>query len=250
MPTKQPKRTSARSLLGILTPSSNTALEPLTSALLSQVEGVSAHFSRFRVTQITLDEQGLGQFDLTPILDAAQLLADAQVDLIGWSGTAAGWLGFEQDERLCAAIQAATGIRATTSILALNEVLSRMGIHRIGLVSPYTADVQQRIQANYAAAGIDCIAERHLEISDNFSFSEVSPDTLTECVREVAAAKPQAILLYCTNLRSAQLAAQWEQAFGIPVIDTTSTVIWKMLRELGRDASQIKGWGRFFQEAN
>lgn len=239
----------SRTLLGVLTPSSNTALEPLTSALLDQAKGVSAHFSRFRVTKITLDEQGLSQFDLEPIINAAQLLADAKVNMIGWSGTAAGWLGFEQDIHLCAAIEEATGIKATSSILALNEVLNRLGIKRIALVSPYTDDVQQKIIANYQEIGIECMAERHLDISDNFSFSEVDAATLTECVTEVAKTSPQAILLYCTNLRSAQLADEWEQHLGIPVIDTTSTVLWKMLRETGFDSSQIQGWGRFFQEA-
>ncbi|WP_432696570.1 maleate cis-trans isomerase family protein [Marinobacterium sp. YM272] len=238
-----------RTLLGVLTPSSNTALEPLTSQLLSQADGVSAHFSRFRVTQITLDEKGLNQFDQTPVLEAARLLADARVDMIGWSGTAAGWLGFEQDQRLCAAIEEVTGIRATSSILALNEVLNRLGISRIALVSPYTDDVQQRIIDNYRDIGIDCVAERHLDISDNFSFSEVTTDTLTDSVQQVAEAAPQAILLYCTNLRSAQLAEEWERRFGIPVIDTTSTVVWKMLRETGYDTTGIQGWGRFFQEA-
>ncbi|MCI4429672.1 MAG: Asp/Glu/hydantoin racemase, partial [Burkholderiales bacterium] len=40
--------------LGVLTPSSNTALEPLTSALAAAVPGCSAHFSRFKVTEISL----------------------------------------------------------------------------------------------------------------------------------------------------------------------------------------------------
>lgn len=74
---------------GVLTPSSNTALEPLTCAMLADIEPVSAHFSRFRVTQISLEPEALGQFDDRPILAAAKLLADAKVDVIGWSGTSA-----------------------------------------------------------------------------------------------------------------------------------------------------------------
>ena len=52
-----------RILLGILTPSSNTALEPLTSAIVGGLPGVSAHFARFTVTEISLKDQALGQFD-------------------------------------------------------------------------------------------------------------------------------------------------------------------------------------------
>lgn len=242
-------QSQSRRLLGVLTPSSNTALEPLTDALLAQAKGVSAHFSRFRVTRITLDDGGLGQFDPAPILEAASLLADAHVNTIGWSGTAAGWMGFDQDVELCRLINEHTGIQATSSILALNEILQKMAVRKIAIVSPYTDDVQQRIIANYQSIGIDTVAERHLDISDNFSFSEVTPATLRNCVADVAAKSPDAILLYCTNLRSADQAADWEAEFGIPVIDTTSTVIWKMLAQTGFETQSITGWGRFFQEA-
>lgn len=238
----------SRTLLGVLTPSSNTALEPLTSALVAGLPGVSAHFSRFSVTRITLDDAALGQFDDSKILAAAQLLADARVDVIGWSGTAAGWMGFEQDRRLCARIEEATGIRATTSILALNEILERSGRRRFGLVSPYTADVQGRIIDNYAREGFECVADSRLDISENFAFSEVDADTLTRQVREVAAAKPDAIATYCTNLRAAHLVPHWEAELGIPVFDTVSTVVWSMLRMTGHDPARIGGWGRLFQE--
>ena len=52
-----------RVLLGMLTPSSNTALEPLTSAMLGGLPEVSVHFGRFRVTEISLKDAALGQFD-------------------------------------------------------------------------------------------------------------------------------------------------------------------------------------------
>ena len=49
--------------LGMLTPSSNTVLEPMTQAMLVNLPGVSAHFSRFRVTEISLALPALDQFD-------------------------------------------------------------------------------------------------------------------------------------------------------------------------------------------
>jgi maleate cis-trans isomerase len=90
-----------RILLGMLTPSSNTVLEPVTSAMVSGLPEVSAHFGRFRVTEISLKDQALGQFGDEPILEAARLLADARVDVIAWNGTSSGWLGFEADRTLC-----------------------------------------------------------------------------------------------------------------------------------------------------
>jgi maleate cis-trans isomerase len=65
-----------RTLIGMLTPSSNTVLEPVTSAMLAGLPEVSAHFGRFRVTEIALSEKALAQFDDEEILGAAALLAD------------------------------------------------------------------------------------------------------------------------------------------------------------------------------
>lgn len=234
--------------MGVLTPSSNTALEPLTSAMVAKVPGVSAHFARFTVTEISLKQASLAQFDDSKILEAARLLADARVDVICWSGTSSSWLGFERDRQLCARITEVTGIPATTSVLALNEVLGLAGAKTLGLVTPYVPDVQQRIMANYQSIGVDCNAERHLNISINFDFSEVEPDTLARLAREVAVAKPDAITMLCTNLRSTQLVEALERELEIPIFDSSATVVWKALKLMGVDTRQVQGWGRMFRE--
>lgn len=235
--------------LGVLTPSSNTALEPLTQALLAGLPDASAHFSRFKVTQIALDAGALGQFDDSKILAAAELLADAKLQVIGWSGTAAGWMGFDQDRRLCERITGLTGIPATTAVLALNELLALRGIRRLALVTPYTQDVQERIVANYRAIGIEVVAERHLSIRDNHAFGLVQPAQLRQLIGEVAQARPQAIATYCTNLRAAPLADEVERSLDIPLLDTVSTTVWGMLRAAGISPAAVTGWGRLFQWA-
>lgn len=232
--------------LGVLTPSSNTALEPLTSAIVGTLPGVSAHFSRFRVTEISLSEAALGQFDDSKILAAAELLADAKVDAIGWSGTAAGWLGFERDRQLVERIRERTGIVATTAILALNELMALKGIRRLALVTPYTSDVQARIVANYAAAGIEVVAERHLGIRVNHDFGLVPPAQIDSLLDEVAQARPQAVATYCTNLHAAALATGFEARSGIPLLDTVSTTVWGLLRATQRSPADVKGWGQLY----
>jgi len=237
-----------RTLLGMLTPSSNTSLEPITSAMISGLPGVSAHFSRFTVTEISLRDQALGQFDDSKIIEAAKLLADAKVDVIGWNGTSSGWLGFEADERLCQRITEATGIPATTSVLALNEILEKTNAKDFGLVTPYLDNVMEKIVANYDRSGVNCIAERHLNLHVNFSFSEVTEDQIRGMVREVARKAPKAISTFCTNLKAAHLVPELEAETGVPIYDTIATVVWKSLRMTGYDTTKLTGWGRLFQE--
>src|SRR5947209_13033089 len=94
-------RMTGRIRLGFLTPSSNTVLEPLTTAILDDLPEVTAHFSRFPVTEITLEEAARAQFEVTAISRAAELLAHARVDALAWSGTSSSWLGFDRDVELC-----------------------------------------------------------------------------------------------------------------------------------------------------
>lgn len=236
--------------LGMLTPSSNTVLEPVTAAMLMDIPEASVHFSRFRVTEIALSRESVAQFDRAEITRAAELLADAKVNVIGWNGTSAGWLGFAADEELCSRISEATGIPACTSVLALNEIFRRMRVKRFGLVSPYTHDVQKRIAANYRAAGFECVAERHLGIRDNYAFSEVGADELCAMIRSVARAGPEAITVFCTNLRAAPLIDALERELDIPIYDSIATVVWKSLQLAGADVTRVRGWGRLFKEVS
>jgi maleate isomerase len=239
-----------RILLGMLTPSSNTVLEPVTTAMIAGLPEASAHFGRFKVTEIALTREALGQFDDGEILRAAELLSHARVGVIGWSGTSASWRGFDTDVALCRRITEATGITACTSVLALNELFERRAVRRFGLVTPYLDEVQAKIIANYAASGYDCVAERHLGLRDNFSFSEVEADTLRAMVHDVAAARPDAIVILCTNLRGGPLVAELEAEIGIPILDSVATVVWKSLQLVGADPRRVDGWGRLFGEAS
>lgn len=234
--------------LGMLTPSSNTVLEPIATAMLASLPEVTSHFSRFRVTRISLEETDLRQFDTRYIVAAAELLADAKVGVIAWTGTSGSWLGEAHDLKLCEAIFAATGIPATTSVLAMNEVLRRTQSRRVALVTPYTTDVQQRIVANYAALGIDCSLERHLGDPGNFSFAEWDEPSIAEMIRDVAAHRPEAIMVMCTNFRAAPIVEALEQETGIPIYDSISVAIWKSLVLAGVDPSRIAQWGRLFRD--
>jgi maleate isomerase len=237
-----------RVFLGMLTPSSNTILEPVTTAMIAGLPEVTAHFSRFKVTEIALSGPALAQFDDAEILAAAELLADAEVNAIAWNGTSSGWLGFERDVRLCERITGATGIPACTAMVALNEVLESTGARNIGFVTPYLDDVQARINANYQQAGFRVVVERHLGMRDNFSFSTVTADQMRQMTADVSAARPDAIAIVCTNMRCAPLAEELEAAHGIPIYDTVSTTVWKSLKIAGIDTKRVKGWGTIFSK--
>ncbi len=239
----------SRIRLGMLTPSSNTVVEPTTNAIIASLPGVTAHYSRFKVTEISLSEQGLAQFEPEQFMAAADLLADARMDVIAWNGTSAAWRGLHEDVALCEAIRDRFSIPATASMLALNEILGARRVGRFGLVTPYTEDVQMRIIENYRGAGFDCVAESHLGIHVNFEFSEVTPERIATQVRTVAKHSPDAIIIVCTNLRSAQLVRTLEEETKVPIYDSTSAVVWRALRLANVETGALEHWGSLFTEA-
>jgi maleate isomerase len=235
--------------IGMLTPSSNTVVEPYTTKLLAPLfPDVSVHFARFRVTQIALNNSANSQFSLPPVLEAARLLADARCDVIAWNGTSASWLGFETDEAMCAAISKETGITATSAILGLNKLLRQFNVRRLGLVTPYTADVQARIMKNYAAFGIDTVSERHSDLSENFSFATVPEGTIGDMCLDVSRAEPDAIAIVCTNARGALIAPALEDQLKIPVLDSVSFTLWACLDACDYPKSHLSPFGSMFQQ--
>ena len=234
--------------LGMLTPSSNTVLEPVCAAMLRSVPEVSLHFGRFRVTEISLRSESNDQFAFEPMLGAASLLVDAKVNTICWNGTSASWLGLDRDRDLCATIARSTGVQATSSVLAMFEIMRRAGLKRVGIVTPYIDRVQELIVENFAAEGISVIAERHVGLSENFAFANVTAGQIAEMIRGVAADGAEAALVLCTNVRGGPLAAELENETGIPILDSVATAVWGALRVAGVSPRRVRGWGRLFDE--
>ena len=180
---------------------------------------MSPRTSHASESTIALDAAALNQFDASVMLPAADFLADAKVDAIAWNGTSASWLGIGRDRSLCEAITVRTSVPATTSTLACIDAARALGANRVGLVSPYTDDVQRRIGDVWAEEGIAPHAERHLGLRDNFSFGEVTPATIADMIRAVAADGADAVVILCTNLDGAALAASLERELNVAVLD-------------------------------
>ncbi|MFT4783000.1 MAG: maleate isomerase [Paracoccaceae bacterium] len=234
--------------VGMLTPSSNTVLEPYTSAMFAPFgDEASAHFGRFRVLEISMSNTSQGQFTDAPILDAARSLAEAKVDLIAWNGTSASWLGLEKDRALCTLIEAETGIPATSTSLAYDRLFTGIGLKSLGLVTPYLTEVQTLIVAQYAAQGITVTADARLEEKVNHAFATYSADQIAAMIRDVATGAPEAISILCTNFRGAPQAAALEVETGITILDSVSVTAAHCMRELGLDPARVTGWGSVFQ---
>lgn len=230
---------------GTIVPSSNIIVERVTLAMTRDILDVSPHFARFGFAGPS--DTVVEDYHWPSMLGAAHLLADAHVDLICWNGSKGGELGFDRDRLLCERIADAHGIPAVTSVLALDGLLRGANIDRIGFVTPFRQEVNDKIVRGWTAAGYNCVADLGADLADNFSYSTMTPQTLTTMARQVAESQPDAILFYCTNLPGAGLCEGIEEELGFPVLDSVSAGVWGALNELGLGSNLPGKWGRLLR---
>jgi maleate isomerase len=234
--------TTSTRRLGVLTPSSNTVLEPEICRLASASTVVSAHFSRFSVTRVDNDDSS-EQFAIRPMIKAASLLADAQVDALVWAGTSGSWLGLKRDRELVGALENELGVPATTATLGLVQLMHELRVRNYALVVPYVEPIKQRILDNLAEEGFACSGARCWGITDNFQFALISGEEIMRAARDLTrTGKPDAIVVHCTNMRGAEVADQLAAELGLPILDSVVVSWWAALSSLSAmaaSASQV-----------
>lgn len=229
--------------VGHITPSSNTALEPLTALMNSSLaDRVSHHFARIRVRKMQLDDTTSAQFDFDTMVDAARLLADSPLDAIVWNGTSASWLGIERDVELSRRITEATGLPASTSTLAFFEAFRRGGFKRIALAVPYTSDLTAQIGKVYADHGVSVASSACLEQSVNIDVGNNPSAIIRDVLRRADSPEAECIAVVCTNFAATPLVEEMEKELGKPIIDSIAVTFWEGCRLAGID-TPVEGWG-------
>ena len=233
--------------IGMITPSSNTCVEPATQTLFRDAADISVYATRIPVTRIASDDDSDDQFDSQTMIAAARLLADAKVDALMWNGTSGSWLGIEGDHRICQAIEDETGIACTTATLGVIEACRAFGLPHISLVSPYTADIAERIAAEFAAHGIDVCAQENAGLTENAAFAELSGKPVTSMTADATAASSPAMIL-CTNVDGSE-AVSLEDEKDVLVIDSIAAAAWSAVR-LVDPSFRLSGKGRLLNEGS
>jgi maleate isomerase len=231
-------------ILATITPSGNRVVEQVVQAMIGNLPGAAALFTRIPVRG---DTGGVTGYNWDRMIEAAELLADADPDVICWNGTKGGTLGFDIDRELCMRIHARTGKPACTSALALLDALARLEARKISLVTPYDAAYQQKCMAAFTARGFSIVSERHAGLTDNLSYGTVPEAEIAAMTRAaVCEAQPEAVVYFCTNFCGAFVAPSLEAECGVPVLDSTALGVWGALTAAGRRPSDLQHWGRIF----
>lgn len=196
-------------------------------------EGVCLVETRTLLHDVTVE--GLAE-TVKQVERAAMELASAEVDVILQAGTAIAFFrGFGHDRELCQRINASTGIKATTSLTAVVDALTTLGIHRPAIATSYLADIDARLVDVLERSNFHVAAISGMGLKRSIDMGKVSPDETYRLARSVARSAPDAdgILISCGNLRSFEAIEPLEHDTGLPVVSSNQAGLWQALRMVG-----------------
>jgi maleate isomerase len=226
--------------LGLILPSSNTAMEEELPRILP-AEEVVVHSSRARLTDVT--PEALVEMETTSEISAVQL-ADAGVDIIEY--TCSAKLGYDHDLAFAAELQKLTGVRSVPYTQGVVEGLQSLGAKRIAVATPYIQAVDVLETEFYEGAGFEIVNIEGLGIIDNVKSGLVSPAFWYDFVKEVDRPEADAVFISCTQVRAIEVVDRLEKELGKPVVAANVAALWIMLKETGY-SKPIRGYGKLLE---
>src|SRR5262245_23152413 len=193
-----------RARLGIVVPSVNTVMEPWAQRTVPQ--GVSVFAARMFIPPATTPEAFI-EMDRNEGKAAIRQLSSVFPDAIAYGCTASSIVqGLAYDAHLRAEIEHDYRTPATT---AAHAILT--GCKALGIVSPYTKEVDAAEHRYFAGAGLDVVGGSCLGISDGFALAEPEPDTLFELGVRGFDSRADGLIMTCLNTRSHTVIDRLEQ---------------------------------------
>jgi maleate isomerase len=230
-----------RERIGLIIPSSNRLTEPHFNRYAP--EGVQTNVTRLRMT----GPHRVPLLDLLPkIAEAAEMLADAQCDVIVFHCTASSTeAGREGEARVLETVRAATGKQAATTGTALLEALGALRARRLVALSPYMEEASAKEIGFLEEAGLEVIRDRSLNLAGSDDYLSVTPADWLRIIEEESDPSADAYLLSCTNIHSLDIIEAAERGTGKPVVASNQATLWTCLRMCGlQDA--VPGLGQLF----
>ena len=199
---------------------------PLGVIVLQSDETIEQDFRRLFGPDVDLQFSRIRSgADVTP-----ETLAAMEADLGTSAELLCPWTQFGAVGYGCTSGTAQIG-RARVAEIAACEA---MGIRRIAFLSPYLAEVSDRICAVLAEAGVEAPLFGSFSVSSEARVARISPASIMEAATQLT--EPggvDALFMSCTNLRALGIVDRLERDLGMPVLSSNLVMAWHMARLAG-----------------
>lgn len=185
--------------------------------------------------------------DVTP-----ETLAAMEGDLAGAVELLPGWARFRAMGYACTSgaaqigparvaqimLDTAGAPASTDPVTALTAACDALGIKRLALLSPYTAEVSDRLRDVLAAQGIDTPIFGSFNIATEAKVARITPRSILLAAEALVTDAPvDALFLSCTNLRTLDVIDRLEDRLGIPVLSSNLVLAWHLVQLAGTTLS-------------
>lgn len=210
---------SARPLnVGLMVPANNTTME-------SELLGWLPAGSQCQTLKIPRGPGLLTQESLPAYKQAAVELAGefaaGSIDVLAYGCTAAGFiLGPEGDRDIAQQLQQRTGAPVVTTARAMMVALGGLGARRIALLTPYAAEVNQRLRAFLASEGIQVIHFYSFEAPDTAALGRITEAQVEREARRLCHPDVDALFIACSQLPTLKVVQKMQQEARLPVLSS------------------------------
>lgn len=226
---------------GLIVPSSNVVME---AEFWRIAWGwATIHTARMRLKDITL--QALEEMEKHR-LEAANCLADANVDIIGYGCTSGSlFKGKGHPGEIEENIEKETGVPAVATSSAVIKALDALGIKKICVATPYIDEINGLERRFLEQNGKEVLRIKGLGIIRNREVGGMEPSAAYELAREVFVPEAQGIFISCTNFRTLEVTGRLEEELKVPVLSSNTATFWAMMKKAGVK-KRLEGYGKIF----
>lgn len=223
---------ASRATIGLIVLATDYTIEYEWRQLFAQIDGVALYQSRI-YNENTVTPETLRA--MAPrITDCAKVITpDTRVDVIAYGCTSASMAIGE--EKVFENIKAAKpDSKCTTPITAAFAAFDAFKAKRIGVLTPYTAEVNKIVAEYIAARGYQVPVFGSFNEGQDTAVARITPASIESAVRElIKHAKVDAVFVSCTSVRLMEACAELEKSLGIPLTSSNHAMAWHALRLAG-----------------
>ena len=226
-----------RAVIGVMTPAMNTVVQPELELL--RPADVTNQMQRFRLggdaVSDDLPEEAAKLMDCHPVAIAIGLTTDA------------GPGGPDKLNARCTELEAQIGVPVLNASHADYAALRALGATKVGIVTPFSAEVDAVVKANTQNAGFEVVAIAGTKAPTLPEICETPLSDIRDVFASVAASDCDVILQVGTALPVVALIAELEQTHGKPIVACNAAVYWQTLRRIAIN-DPIKGYGSLLEK--
>lgn len=223
-----------RASLGLIVLATDYTIEYEWRRLFAQVDGVALYQTRIQ-NENKISPQSLRAMAPRIVECARVITPDTPLDVIAYGCTSAS-MAIGEEQVFAHIHESRPDAKCTTPITAAFAAFDAFKARRIGVLTPYTAEVNKIVSDYIAARGYQVPVFGSFNEPLDTVVSRITPESIERGVREIIRhAEVDAIFVSCTSVRLFDACADLEARLGIPLTSSNHAMGWHALRLAGID---------------